>query len=157
MASCRLLARPEGVFVLPRLRTGWYANTVTSKRLAAERDMAGELGNAQGSRNQATQDMENVTLNGPQCKIQNIPPSPEAVPRKQQAFFPLSRLRPTPPKRLRSRKADGQRPQRSGSPTRIPRTLAIQQLRPLPPPSERPRTARLASLGDDPQRSRHTG
>ena len=49
---------------------------MTSKRLAAERDMAGELGNTQGSRNQATQDMENVTLNGAQCKIQNIPPQP---------------------------------------------------------------------------------
>ena len=142
----------RGVFVLMCLRTGWYANTVTARGSRRRGIWPGNLDNTQGSRNQATQDMENVTLNGPQCKTQNTiplppPPAPEAVPRSNKRFFfPYPVHGSYYPSDLRSRKADEQRPQRSGSPT-LDSSDSCDSAAQTHLASERPTTARLNIVG----------
>jgi hypothetical protein len=70
-------------------------------------------------------------IEGVQCKTEypSLAPSHESVPRSNEHIVPSHPIPSHPvhgsaPKRLRSEKADGQRPQRNGSISRILRTLA---------------------------------
>ena len=135
----------RGVFVLMCLRTGWYANTVTARGSRRRGIWPGNLDNTQGSRNQATQDMENVTLNGPQCKTQNTIPLPPPQPLKpsQEAtsvfFFPIPSTDHTTQAICDLERLTSSDPSAAVRQLWIPRTLAIQQLRPTSLPSGRRR------------------